>query len=358
MTPVLAQGTLSHLEDVRGPGLLYLRFERDTSLLRAVGALLQAGIECQRKAEVLTVQVGHDLTLLVRTLRNALFSAELQKTRVIWERIGRALSLRDCFDVGTLREWLARAQSGWFLSMLRESRFETHFQPIVAVNSPRDIFGYEGLLRGRNGDQMVAPAPLFEVASGLQLRRELDTHALQTALQRAAAASLKARIFLNCLPSTLEDAQDVLDKTLAAVDGAQIERSKVVLEVVECECADDLDALQNTLELLRDAGLKIALDDLGAGYASLHLLQRLRPDFVKLDRDLVSGVDCDPFKALILQKLLETAQGLGIATVAEGVETREEWMWLRGHGAEYAQGFYFARPALMPSCLPLGAMVH
>jgi EAL domain-containing protein (putative c-di-GMP-specific phosphodiesterase class I) len=358
MTPVWPERTNSHLEAVQGPGLLYLRFERDAPLLRAAGALLQVGIECHRKADVLTVKAGHDVTVLVHTLRDALFAGDLEKTRVIWERGGHALSLRDCFDVGTLHEWLARAQSDWFLSMLRESRFETHFQPIVSVTSPSEIFGYEGLLRGRHGENMVSPAPLFEVASGLRLRRELDTHALQTALRHAGAHGMSGRVFLNCLPSTLDDSREAVELTLAAVDATQIKREQVVLEVVECECADDLGVLQNTLDGLREAGLKIALDDLGAGYASLNLLQCLRPDFVKLDRDLVTGVDRDPFKALIVQKLLETAQGLGIRTVAEGVETGDEWNWIRAHGADYAQGFFFARPAQVPPCVPPGVMLH
>jgi len=86
----------------------------------------------------------------------------------------------------------------------------------------------------------------------------------------------------------------------------------------------------------------------GSGYSSLNLLSRLRPDYIKLDRELMQGIHDDNYKATITQKLLETAQELGILSIAEGVETEAEYTWLREHGADYAQGYYFARPASPP----------
>ncbi len=92
----------------------------------------------------------------------------------------------------------------------------------------------------------------------------------------------------------------------------------------------------------------MALDDLGAGYSSLNLLASLRPDFVKLDVGLVRDVDRDPYRTAIAAKLLDLAKDLGVIVVAEGVETEEQWRWLVAHGADLAQGFFFARPASPP----------
>jgi EAL domain-containing protein (putative c-di-GMP-specific phosphodiesterase class I) len=78
----------------------------------------------------------------------------------------------------------------------------------------------------------------------------------------------------------------------------------------------------------------------------------LTPDYIKLDREVIAGVDCDPYKATIAAKLLETAHALGIKTVAEGVETAGEFAWTAAHGADFVQGFYVAQPAVPPPQSP------
>lgn len=332
-----------------GEGLLLLRFERPRAIRLAVAALREARFALQQSGEVISIQVAqNEVARLVRVLAEALSIVEQSAIRVIWEVVGRALSLRDCFDVQTLREWLARAQAGWFLAMMRDNSFESHFQPIIRVQAPHEIYGYESLLRGVADSGLVAPLSLFEVAGALKLRAQLDAKARQQAICRAGSLGVRERLFINCLPSALDDADAALRATLNIIDDAGLQREQIVLEIIESECIEDADALRSGLELFRRAGIGIALDDLGAGYSSLTLLERLRPDFVKLDRELLAGVDCDGFKAVIAQKLLETARNLGIATVAEGVETLGEWNWLRAHGGDLAQGYFFARPAATP----------
>ena len=329
-----------------GEGLLFLRFERLSAIRLVANALKRAQFKWQRCGEVLSVRVAcDDVERLTRTLSGCLSLVEQGAIRVIWEAVGRALSIRDCFDVQTLREWLAQAQSGWFLQMMRDDKFEAHFQPIVQVNAPAQVFGYESLLRGVTEQGLVAPLPLFEVASGLKMRAALDAKSRQNAICQAGSLGMKERLFINCLPSALDDAPAALRATLNIINDAGLKREQIVLEIIESERIEDANALRAGLDLFRRAGIGVALDDLGAGYASLHLLERLRPDFVKLDRELIGGVDKDGFKAVIAQKLLETAHSLSIATVAEGVETAGEWNWLRAHGGDLAQGYFFARPA-------------
>lgn len=332
-----------------GRGLLLLRFERPHAMTLAVAALRNAKFAPQQSGEVLSVAVAQNkVNRVVQVLAEALSIVEQSAIRVIWEAVGKAHSMRDCFDVQTLREWLARAQSGWFLAMMRDNKFEAHFQPIIRVEAPHEIYGYESLLRGVADSGLVAPLSLFEVAGGLNLRTQLCERARQRAICQAGSLGIKERLFINCLPSALDDAPAALRATLNMIDDAGLQREQIVLEIIESECIEDAQTLRDGLELFRKVGIGIALDDLGAGYSSLTLLDKLRPDFVKLDRDLISGVDGDGFKAVIAQKLLETARNLGIATVAEGVETAGEWNWLRAHGGELAQGYFFARPAATP----------
>lgn len=106
--------------------------------------------------------------------------------------------------------------------------------------------------------------------------------------------------------------------------------------------------LRRILDYYRTRGFRVALDDMGAGYNSLLSLNELRPDFVKVDIELIRGVDADPFKARIAANMLELANRLEIPSIVEGIENAGEYRWVRDHGASYAQGFFFARPASVP----------
>ena len=124
--------------------------------------------------------------------------------------------------------------------------------------------------------------------------------------------------------------------------------SGIVFEVVESDEIHDTGHLLGILEVYREAGFGVALDDVGAGYSSLNLLSRLRPDYVKLDMGLTRGVNTDPYKARVAMKLLEMCRELDVRTVVEGVETVGEWEWAREHGADFVQGYLLARPAAVP----------
>jgi EAL domain-containing protein (putative c-di-GMP-specific phosphodiesterase class I) len=324
-------------------------FERTEALGRVANALGRSLHYFECDGDVITVAIPEtNVGPIVQLLSETLFAGEQNAIKAIWEEQEQPLSLRDCFNVESLRSFLARAQSTWFLNLMREERFETHFQPIISVDQPDRVFAFEALLRGREDGAIVAPDTMFDIAKGLNLGRELDNAARLCSIRSAAKHHLNSKIFLNISPGTLGDGRETLQSTLDAVEAAGLLREQIVFEIVESECIEDVPQLRAALDGLRKSGFRVALDDLGAGYASLQLLGQLRPDYVKLDRELVAGVDTDPFKALIAQKLLETARALGIITVAEGVESRAQWQWLRAHGGDFAQGFYFARPSCPP----------
>lgn len=142
-----------------------------------------------------------------------------------------------------------------------------------------------------------------------------------------------------------------LASTVKAVEEHGLTPGHIVFEVVESDRAPDTDQLTRILGFYRKRGFQVALDDLGAGYSSLGLMNRLRPDYVKLDMEIIRDVDTDPYKAQLAMKLLEAARELGVGTVAEGVETAGEYAWVKAHGADYVQGYYVARPATPPPAI-------
>jgi EAL domain-containing protein (putative c-di-GMP-specific phosphodiesterase class I) len=124
---------------------------------------------------------------------------------------------------------------------------------------------------------------------------------------------------------------------------------RVLLELSEHDRVDDYDQLMTTLAPFRAAGLRLAIDDVGAGFSSLRHIVVTSPDVIKIDRSLVTAVDSDSVRSILIRSLVDFARGLGARVVAEGIETAEEAAVLRTLGVDYGQGWHFGRPAVPPS---------
>jgi EAL domain-containing protein (putative c-di-GMP-specific phosphodiesterase class I) len=120
---------------------------------------------------------------------------------------------------------------------------------------------------------------------------------------------------------------------------------RLILELTEHTAIEDYAKLVAALRVLRRAGTRIAIDDTGSGYSSLGHILKLAPDFIKLDRDLVSGIDVDPVRRALAASLVSFAAETGAQIIAEGVETEDELHVLRRLGVRNAQGYHLGRPA-------------
>jgi EAL domain-containing protein (putative c-di-GMP-specific phosphodiesterase class I) len=278
-----------------------------------------------------------------------LAEADAWGTRALVVRTGAAVTVADLLNTQPLATLLAGVRHRWLVEMLREDRLVTHFHPIVRADDPAEVFGHECLVRGLGPAGKLVPAgELFAAAREADLVAPLDRQARRTAIRSAARLGVGPNLFLNFNPSTIAAPEFSLRTAVRAVAEADIVPDRVVFEVVESEEVRDVGRLVQLLDGYRSAGFRVALDDVGAGYNSLTLLTRLRPDFVKLDMELTRGVDRDRYRARVVGKLLEMARDLGARTVVEGVETDGEWEWARAHGADFVQGYLFARPATPP----------
>jgi EAL domain-containing protein (putative c-di-GMP-specific phosphodiesterase class I) len=136
---------------------------------------------------------------------------------------------------------------------------------------------------------------------------------------------------------------------------ASSESKRVVMELTEEAKVDDYQRLSLALNQLRLMGVRLAIDDTGAGFASLAHILKLAPDFIKLDRELTSGIDHDPVRIALATALVSFASKLGAEIIAEGIETAVELEVLRRLGIRYGQGYFLCRPTsvdLIPSRLP------
>jgi EAL domain-containing protein (putative c-di-GMP-specific phosphodiesterase class I) len=285
-----------------------------------------------------------------RTVFSGTFTqAEMELTKVCLLAEHMPLLPTDLMQASNLPDFLAWLDSQWLPDVLESKRLFTVFQPLVHVEQPDQIFSYECLLRARTArGEFVTPDRLFAAARITGLLGMLDRAALQTAIQSAAQHDLNCPVFVNIYPNAIHQSEQFLETTISIVEHTGLSPANFVLEFVESEEIADPLGFFKVLEEIRSHGFRVALDDVGAGYSSLNVLVHVKPDFMKLDMGLIRDVDRDIYKSRVAAKLLELARDLGVRTVVEGIETIGEWQWSKDHGANFAQGYLFARPEAPP----------
>ncbi|EHA16557.1 bifunctional diguanylate cyclase/phosphodiesterase [Halomonas sp. HAL1] len=240
-------------------------------------------------------------------------------------------------------------EAQWLNQIIATEELQVLFQPIVDANQ-QAIYGYEALIRGPKTSPLHSPLRLFDVATQAGQLVELDLLCRRLAIQRFAELELPGLLFLNVMPLTIVERDFREGLTLGFIRESGLPPERVVIELTEHVPIHDYELMRQAVDHYRDMGFQVALDDLGAGHSSLRHWSELRPDFVKLDRHFISGIDQEPAKREFLRSILDVARSLDCQLIAEGVETAAEHLclWELDRGLALLQGFYFARPSPQP----------
>jgi len=210
------------------------------------------------------------------------------------------------------------------------------YQPIVRAKDGQ-VYGYEALLR-TSEPSLPHPGAVIDAAERLGRLNELGQVVRATAPEPMHTVNA-AKLFVNLHPS------DLADDTLFVVDSPLGHMaSRVTLEITERATLDEVRDVRDRLVRLRAMGFRLAVDDLGAGYAGLSSFATLEPEIIKLDMTLVRGIDANPVKRAVVEKMTLLAHELNVAVVAEGVETVAERDVLVTVGCDLLQGYLFAKP--------------
>lgn len=212
------------------------------------------------------------------------------------------------------------------------------FQPIIDLSSS-EVVAVEALARIKV-TPIRPPDAWFDDAHRAGLGPELEMVAICRAVDHLHMLPDNVVLTINVGPETLVGAR--LEDALA-----RIPARRVVLELTEQNAVEDYPGLLAVLTKLRSAGLRLAVDDAGNGYSSLKRILKLAPDFIKLDRYLISGIDSDPVRRALVTSLVTFAAETGAEILAEGIETKAELDVVRGLDVRYAQGYYLGRPAAL-----------
>lgn len=210
------------------------------------------------------------------------------------------------------------------------------FQPIANLQTGQ-VVGYEALARFR-AEPTRPPNEWFAEAQCVGLLAQLEIAAMRSALSQLAAFRPSAFLSINVSPGTATTPE------FAALV-AQFAGHRMVLELTEHSPIEDYSALVPALDALRDRGVRVAVDDTGAGYSSLRHVLRLRPDVLKLDIALTQGIDGDPARRALATALVAFSHEIGATIVAEGIETAAELQTLARLGVALGQGYLLGRPA-------------
>jgi len=214
------------------------------------------------------------------------------------------------------------------------------FQPIADLDTGRTV-GVESLARFAT-EPLRPPDVWFDEAAEVGLGRDLELAAIRGALDQLAQLPPGMLLSLNASPATAME-PELLELLAAPV------APRVVLELTEHYRVPDYPALLSSLDALRGHGVRIAVDDAGAGYAGLQQILDLHPDLIKLDLMLTRGVDADPVRGALAAALVTFAQKTGAVLIAEGIETPAELDTLRQLGVPWGQGYLLGRPGPLPT---------
>ena len=240
-------------------------------------------------------------------------------------------------------EWIRDAlSSNWLFSV---------FHPILNAVTGR-VFAQECLIRARDPEtgKLFGAGQIIQSSNALNLEHQLDQRARQAAISGGARhVSRDSKLFINFLPNTIYDPEVCLRTTMQAAADNGVEMSRLVFEVVETEKIPDMANLIRILEYYRDRGVGTAVDDMGAGFTSVEYINQLRPDFVKLDRELVVAAEHDAIARSNMDLMIRATHAIGGRVVAEGIETASQHKLCVDTGCDLVQGFLFCKPSCPPA---------
>lgn len=230
------------------------------------------------------------------------------------------------------------------LGIIQEEEITTLYQPIISLING-EIIGYEALSRGPKDTDFFSPVALIHAAEDEGCLWQLEMLFRRKAIEKAVAIPSNRYLFLNVDPNVMLDTNYKKGITKSYLNLYNIDKKDIVFEITERTAIEDYERFKAITDHYRLQEYNIAIDDVGSGYSGLRSITELKPDFVKIDMDLIRDIDTDVFKKSIVKGLVSVAKDTGLQLIAEGVETLAELRTIIELGVHNAQGFLLHRPS-------------
>lgn len=323
--------------DLNMPGMDGVQFLRHLARRRFRGSLVLVSGEDDRILQSVAKLAAGGRLRVSGTLRKP----------IALDRLGQLLGARPAFaDTNVMHDIRRPYDANELREGIASGQLINHYQPQVRL-SDGAVVGAEALVRWQHPDDgLVYPAEFIPLAERSGLSDELARNVLAGALRAARQwgdVGLELRVSVNMAMDNLF-ALDLPETIVSAAAEAGVPVDCIVLEVTESQVTRDLNKLLDVATRLRMKRVGLAIDDFGTGFSSLAQLRDVPFDELKLDRSFVHGAGASPHLQAILKSTLDMAHRLGLRTVAEGVEDRDDWDCLRAMACDFAQGYLIARP--------------
>ncbi len=215
------------------------------------------------------------------------------------------------------------------------------FQPIIDVETA-EVYAYEALVRPTGGGDA---SDILDRRHGHN-RYAFDQMCRVKAIELAAQLELDSFLSINFLPNAVYEAAACLERTLDAARHASFPLHQLIFEITENEPTRDIHQFKEIFSQHKQNGMITAIDDFGAGHSGLSMLADFQPDIIKIDMELTRNIHTDRVRRSIARAIVSLCRDLNILVIAEGVETVDEAVTLRGLGVSLFQGYLFAKPAV------------
>lgn len=230
-----------------------------------------------------------------------------------------------------------------FFAILNGGHIKTVYQPIVSLQDG-SVLGYEALSRIRLSECELNIEQLFSIARRVRKLWELEKLCRTAALENAGEKSRSAKLFLNVDPNLIYDPELRAGFTYEKLKEYGLNPDDLVFEITERSAIGEMNAFAASIEHYQKQNFKIAIDDFGAGYSGLSRVCTLRPNYIKIDMELVRNIHQFANKSSLVGSIVKFCREMNIALIAEGIETEEELNTLIRLGVDYGQGYYLGRP--------------
>jgi EAL domain-containing protein (putative c-di-GMP-specific phosphodiesterase class I) len=265
------------------------------------------------------------------------YNGEVRFERAIARAVNKAF-----LSAVSEQEKVRNLQIGQLEDLLAERQIHTLFQPVINLENYSDILGYEALSRGPEGSFFEKADYMFTLATDHGLLSALETLCQESLVSNPQLSSIDVNLFVNLEPHFLEDERYL---NLPLFKTQSLKAEKVIIEITERAAINDYQTVARALDAIRSMGFRIAVDDVGSGYASLQSIAYLKPDFIKINEKMVQGISQDFIKQEILKTLRDLAERFSSTLIAEGIESEEDLRSLQQMKVPYGQGYLLKPPS-------------
>ncbi len=232
---------------------------------------------------------------------------------------------------------------------LQDGQFALHFQPIVDLEKPVSLLGFEALLRWQHPERgLVPPSEFVPIAEETGAIIDIGRWVIRAACETAAKWPDHLKVAINISPIQFRQG-DIVQDFDTTFSRTGIDPKRVQVEITETSLIENADIARNIISALKDRGIQVVMDDFGTGYSSLGYLRSFPIDKIKIDRSFVSGAVSNAEDRAIVQAVVDIGRALGLRTTGEGAEDEQTLALLLQKGCSEAQGYYLGRPTDAPN---------